>query len=517
MSKFVPPSGDIVEALTGIVGVDRCMAPPPSDSPYLADFRQLYRGKATAVVLPADTAEVAAVMQACARHRRAVVPHGGNTGLCGGTAPSAHGSDVVVSLERMRAVRSIDLVNDTITVDAGCILQNVQSAAAEAGRFFPLSLGAEGSCQIGGNVATNAGGHAVLRYGNTRDLVLGLEVVLPSGEVLGDLRGLRKNNAGYDLKQLFIGSEGTLGIVTGVTLKLFPARRQVETALLALDSLDDVVALYTDARRRADEFLTAFELMPRNGIEKAMRHVPDIADPFPTAYAFYVLIEMASSQTLLGLQDVLADLAEDNLAKGRILDGVVASSLRDTQTFWRMREAVVEAQRLAGPSFKHDISVPLGAMARFVETTTAAILDRHPQVEVIAFGHIGDGNIHFNVCIGENQPAGEFRAAQLSIEALVYDAVAACGGSFSAEHGIGLSKRDALTRYASPQALELMAGLKRLLDPHKLLNPGKVLPEPSADGAAQPALPNGKTAAERPVLGEREKTIAAPIETAGAQ
>lgn len=481
------PDHGFLEELASIVGPAYCIAAPDESSPYLSDFRHLFTGSAVAVVKPASTQQVADAVRACNRYGYAVVPFGGNTGLCGGAVPSANGNEVVISLERMNKVRAVDLTNNMITVDAGCILQRVQEEAAKVERCFPLSLNAEGSCQIGGNIATNAGGTAVLRYGNTRELVLGLEVVLPSGEIFSDLRGLRKNNTGYDLKQLFIGSEGTLGIVTGAALKLFPARRQVETVFVAVNNLDNMLALYLDARERAGEFLSAFELIPRIGLEKAMRYVPGIVDPLAESHGFYALIELSSSQTLLALGDVLSDFVEANLTANRICDGAIAASMRESRMFWQLREACVEAQRLAGPSFKHDVSVPLNAIPRFIEDTTEGLLKHFPDVEVVAFGHVGDGNIHYNVCIGQNQTADVFLEHGPQIEAMVYEAVAVCGGSFSAEHGIGLLKRDALVRYASPCALGLMASLKRVLDPDNMLNPGKVLKLPKSETGTRAA------------------------------
>ncbi|MBS3649817.1 FAD-binding oxidoreductase [Pseudaminobacter sp. 19-2017] len=470
---------ELIAELAAIVGAGNCLSSQSDTAPYASDGRGLFTGSVAAVVKPATTAEVSAVVSACAHAGCGVVPHGGNTGLCGGTAPGPDGRDVVVSLERMNKVRLVDPANDTMTVDAGMILQNVQAAAAEADRYFPLSLNAEGSCQIGGNIATNAGGNAVLRYGNTRELILGIEAVLPDGSVFSDLRGLRKNNSGYDLKQLFIGSEGTLGIVTGATLRLFPARRQIETALLALASLDDVIALYLDAREHAQEFLTAFELTPRIGLTMAMQHVPGVADPFAEPHPYYVLLELSSSQTRVGLGDLLVDLLERNLEAGRIADGVVAGSLGDAQDFWRIREGCVEAQRIAGPSYKHDVSVPISAIPGFIESTKVTLELAYPSAAVVAFGHVGDGNIHFNVCAADMDRA-EFAAAQHAIEEIVFDAVMARGGSFSAEHGIGLLKRDVLLRYTTPVGIDLMRAIKLAVDPAGSLNPGKVLHAPPA-------------------------------------
>jgi FAD/FMN-containing dehydrogenase len=483
-SQRLANADGLITELASIVGAGNCLSSQSETASYASDGRGLFAGSVLAVVKPATTEEVAAAVSACARAGHPVVPHGGNTGLCGGTAPGRHRRDVVVSLERMNRVRKLDIANDTITVEAGMILRNVQAAAAEADRYFPLSLNAEGSCQIGGNIATNAGGNAVLRYGNTRELVLGLEVVLADGSVFSDLRGLRKNNSGYDLKQLFIGSEGTLGIVTAATLRLFPARRQIETALLTLASLDDVVALYLDARQHAQEFLSAFELTPRIGLTMATQHVPDVVDPFAEPHPYYVLLELSSSQTRVGLKDILLELLERNLDAGRITDGVVAGSLRDAQSFWRIREGCVEAQRIAGPSYKHDVSVPISAIPGFINSTRATLELAYPSATIVAFGHVGDGNIHFNVCAGD-MDREDFAVEQHAIEELVFDAVLSRGGSFSAEHGIGLLKRDALLRHTAPAGIALMHALKTALDPACRLNPGKVLRSPAAPNRKQ--------------------------------
>ncbi|WP_137391580.1 FAD-binding oxidoreductase [Rhodoligotrophos defluvii] len=473
--EFIVSNGSFIADVTRIVGEENCLTDPAAQVPYLSDFRGLYHGRAAAVVKPSDTVQVAEVVTLCGRRGRPIVPRGGNTGLCGGTAPSAQEDGIILSLERMNRVRSHDLVNNTITVEAGCILQVLQGKATALKRHFPLSLGAEGSCQIGGNIATNAGGTAVLRYGNMRELVLGLEVVLPSGQILSDLRGLRKNNTGYDLKQLFVGSEGTLGIITAATLKLFPERRQTESALVAVADLNAVLTLYADVRDQADEFLTAFELLPRNGIEMALAYVPGLEDPLEQQSSWYVLIELSSSQTAVPLRPVIEDILASNFAAERVLDGTIAVSTREAQMFWRIREACVEAQRLAGPSFKHDVSMPLNMIPRFIESATAEIGRRFPAVEVVAFGHVGDGNIHFNICCGREQSPDDFFELAKPVETIVYDQVAAVGGSFSAEHGVGLLKRDALIRYGAADAVEMMACIKRLLDPGNILNPGKVL------------------------------------------
>ncbi len=464
----------LVRELETLVGDDHVIASPSAGSSYLSDFRGLFAGRAAAVVKPATVEQVADVVRLCQSRGHAIIPHGGNTGLCGGTAPSSAGGDVILCLERMTRVRAQDVVNNTITVEAGCILHSLQEHVSGLDRYFPLSLGAEGSCQIGGNIATNAGGHSVLRYGNMRDLVLGLEAVLPDGSIFNDLRGLRKNNTGYDLKQLFIGSEGTLGIVTAATLKLFPARRQIETAFVALRSLDDLMEVYQRAQKHADEFLSAFEMVPRIGLQMAIDHVPEVQDPLDEAYPFYALIELSSSQIAWPLRPVLDGFLEALLVSGAIRDGIISSSLREAQSFWRIREACVEAQRLAGPSFKHDVSMPIDRIPAFIRDATWAIERRFPAVQVVAFGHIGDGNIHFNVCCGREQEE-TFLTLAGPVEDIVYEAVASVGGSFSAEHGIGLLKRDALLRYTSPDALRMMVDIKGLIDPNNILNPGKVL------------------------------------------
>lgn len=470
---------DLVDRLTKILGDDACLRDPERQERYVVDWRGMYRGRAPAVLRPRTTGDVARIVKLCAEAGVGIVPQGGNTGLVGGAAPSRDGTEVILSLERLNQVREIDRYNQTMVAEAGCILQTLQEAAEREGRYFPLSLGAEGSCQIGGNIATNAGGNAVLRYGNARDLVLGLEVVLPDGTIWNGLKGLRKNNTGYDLKQLFIGSEGTLGIITAATLKLYPARRQIEAALVAFDALDTLMALFDRVRAEADAFLTAFELIPRIGIDMALEHVRAVKDPLSARYPFYALVELSSSQTRFSLRTLLEDMLGGMMSDGLVRDGVVAESRQQAAELWLLREACVEAQRLAGPSFKHDVSVPISRIPDLVGSASAAVRRIAPDTRIVAFGHVGDGNVHFNVCIGKGQSAEAFLRHGAAITKAIYEVVEAMDGSFSAEHGVGLLKRDALHAYVPALAVGLMQKLKGCFDPAGLLNPGKVLGDPS--------------------------------------
>jgi FAD/FMN-containing dehydrogenase len=416
---------------------------------------------------------VAAIVKLCAAARVPIYPQGGNTGLCGGAVPEGDG--IVLSLGRMNRIRAIDPVNFTITAEAGVILAELQRTAAEADRLFPLSLGAEGSCQIGGNLSTNAGGIAVLRYGNTRDLTLGLEVVLPDGTVWDGLRGLRKDNTGYDLKQLFIGAEGTLGIITAATLKLFPKPVEIETAFLALSQVEDVMALFARARAATGDQLTAFELIPRIGLEIAMKHVPNVADPLAQPHPWYALIELSSSQPGRGLRQALDELLATAHDQGLIIDGTIAQSATQARDLWRIREGMVEAQKHIGAGIKHDVSVPVSKVANFIGAASDAIGRRYQGARPIPFGHVGDGNIHYNI----HQPVGGdgkmFLAEQHRINEIVHDIAASLDGSISAEHGIGILKRDELPRYKPAAALDLMRKIKQTLDPGGIMNPGKIL------------------------------------------
>src|ERR1700756_4398453 len=453
-----------IERIKAAVGPRGWIADPSDQEPYLVEARGLYRGATRLVVRPASTAEVAAVVGICAEAKLPVVPQGGNTGLVGGGVPPEDGHNIVLALGRMNRIRAIDPVNFTMTVEAGCILADLQLAAAEADRLFPLSLGAEGSCQIGGNLSTNAGGIAVLRYGNTRELTLGLEVVLPDGRIWDGLRGLRKDNTGYDLKQLFIGGEGTLGIITAATLKLFPKPREIETAFLGLSRVEDVMALCARARAATDDQLTAFELIPRAGLDLALAHIPGTIDPLAAPHPWYVLLEMSSSQTESGLRRLLERLLATALEEGLIADGVIAESGAQAKELWHIREAIVEAQLYSG-SIKHDVAVPVSRVADFIIRATAGVCERLPGIRPMAFGHVGDGNIHFNL----TQPEGMDKTAYLvrwrEFNDIVHGVVRELHGSISAEDGVGIMKRDEITHYKPPIEIELMRRIKKALDP----------------------------------------------------
>lgn len=461
-----------LERLKVLVGAEHVITDPGAMSPYITELRGLQKGHADAIVRPGDTATVAAVMRFAAAESVPVVVQGGHTGLVGGGLPFG---GIVISLARLKTIRHVDPVNATMVVEAGVVLHEVQQAAASVGMQFPLSLASEGSCTIGGNIATNAGGTAVLRYGNTRDLVLGLEVVLPDGSIWNGLTGLRKDNAGYDLKHLFIGSEGTLGIVTAAVVKLFPAARSRMTAFIAAPDPMAVVALFHRLRGRAGERLTTFEILPRFGIEIVLRHAPNVRDPFADPYPFYALVELTSPEADAGLEPLLLGALEAAMEAGEVLDATLAASESQADDFWRLREQLSECQRYEGGSIKHDVSVPISRVADFLVETSAACEAEMAGIRVCAFGHIGDGNIHYNL----SQPIGMDKAAFLAewhhFNRIVHDAVAARGGSIAAEHGVGLYKRDELPIYKDPVALALMATVKRALDPQNLLNPGKVV------------------------------------------
>jgi FAD/FMN-containing dehydrogenase len=463
---------DTLDRIKHAVGAKGIIADADEMAPYLREERGLWRGEARLVVRPASTDEVAAVVRLCAAARLPIYPQGGNTGLCGAAVPDAGG--IVLSLGRMNRVRTLDPVNFTITVDAGAILAEVQRAAADADRLFPLSLGAEGTCQVGGNLSTNAGGIAVLRYGNMRELTLGLEVVLPDGAVWDGLRGLRKDNTGYDLKQLFIGAEGTLGIITAATLKLFPRPRAVETAFLGLGRVEDAMALFARARAITGDQLTAFELIPRIGIDIAAAHVPDIHDPLVRPHAWYVLLELSSSQEGGGLRQALEDLLAAMLEEGLIADGTITQSAAQAQALWRIRESMVEAQKHIGAVIKHDVSVPVSKVATFIAAASDALARRYRGIRLIPFGHVGDGNIHFNLAEPPGAAPRFFHAETGPINEIVHDIAAGLDGSISAEHGIGILKRDELPRYKSAIALDLMRKVKAALDPDGIMNPGKI-------------------------------------------
>jgi len=465
-------TSDLIERLAGVVGPRGLLTAADDMAPYLKEWRGNFAGDTGVVVRPGSTAEVAEVVRLCAEARVPVVPQGGNTGLCGGAV--ARG-EVLLSLGRMDRVRAIDPVNYTITVEAGCILADVQRAAEQAERLFPLSLGAEGTCQIGGNLSTNAGGTGVLRYGNTRDLTLGLEVVLADGRVWDGLKGLRKDNAGYDLKQLFVGGEGTLGIITAAVLKLFPLPRERHTALVALDKLDAFLTLLDRARAASADTVTAFELMPRLGLEFAFKHIEGTVDPLTAPHPWYALVEFSASEPGSGLDTALEGMLERAFEDGLIVDATIAQSEAQRAALWFLREAIVEGQRPEGGSIKNDISVPVSSVPDFIRRATAAVEELCPGVRPVAFGHVGDGNIHFNV----TQPMGMERQAFVDrwweIAGRVDEIVHELDGSFSAEHGVGLLKVGELERFKPAVEVEMMARIKAALDPHNILNPGKIV------------------------------------------
>ena len=459
----------LLEQLVAIVGVDHVLTGEADMAPHLADWRGRYRGAARCVVRPASTEEVSAVVRACAQAGVAMVPQGGNTSLCGASIPDAGGAAVLINLSRMNQIRAIDPDNNTITVDAGCVLQAVQEAAFEAGRLFPLSLAAEGSCQIGGNLSTNAGGVQVLRYGNTRELTLGLEVVLASGEVWNGLRGLRKDNTGYDLKHLFVGAEGTLGIITGAVLKLFPLPRETATAWLAIDSPQRAVQLLGELQAAFGAGLTACELVSDVALGLVLKHIPGAQAPL-SASPWYLLIELSGAG-----EEALERFLEPAFEREAISDAVLAQSVEQAKRLWALRENIGEAQKIEGLSIKHDISVPISRIGEFVERTDAALLEAFPGIRIVAFGHVGDGNLHYNQSKPEAGENAAFIAVQPQVDLLVHDFVHQFGGSISAEHGIGQLKRGELLRYKSPLEMEMMRSVKRALDPQGLMNPGKVL------------------------------------------
>jgi FAD/FMN-containing dehydrogenase len=464
----------LLARLSAIVGPAQVLTAPDDTRSYATDWRKRYSGRPVAVVRPATTAEVAAVVALCAETRTAIVPQGGNTGLCGGATPDASGRQLVVSLSRMHRIRALDPVNNTITVEAGCVLANLQRAADEADRLFPLSLAAEGTAQIGGNLSTNAGGVQVLRYGNTRDLVLGLEVVLPSGEVWDGLRGLRKDNTGYDLKQLFIGAEGTLGIITAAVLTLFPKPRAQATAVAALRTPRDALRLLEHVQAHCGERLTAFELFSAICLALVRKHF-SVLPPFETEYPQYALLELSDTQAGEGVTALMESTLAEAIESGIALDAVIAASGAQAKQLWALRENISEAQAAEGPNIKHDISIPISRIGEFIEVADAKLAAAFPGVRMVTFGHVGDGNLHYNVAHPEGGDEAAFRSRMAEVNRVVHDSVAAFGGSISAEHGLGQYKRDEILRYKSPVEMELMRAIKRTLDPLGIMNPGKVL------------------------------------------
>ncbi len=462
----------LIDTLRRLVGSDFCLTEPLDIAPYATDWRGRYTGQPLAVVKPAHTDEVAAVIRACTAANVAIVPQGGNTGLVGGATPT--GGEVIISLARLNRIRAIDTENNTLIAEAGCTLAAVRAAAEAAGRLFPLSLAAEGAATIGGNLATNAGGVQVLRYGNARELCLGLEVVLPDGRVWNGLRALRKDNTGYDMKHLFIGSEGTLGLITAAVLKLFSRSRSTATAWVSVPAPAAAVALLTRLREKIGGRVTAFELINRAALDLVLKHIPGSRDPLPERSPWQVLVELSDTMAS-DLDEALAGALAGAVAVGEARDAAIAASAAQVRALWALRENISAAQKIEGTSIKHDIALPVSRVAEFIERCDAQLAAAFPGLRIVCFGHLGDGNLHYN----QSKPAAEDNAAFIAqtaaVNRIVHDLVHELGGSISAEHGIGQLKRAELLRYKSEVEMDMMRAIKRALDPRGLMNPGKVL------------------------------------------
>jgi len=466
---------DFLSACNNAVGAANVLTNAADKASYLTDQRQRFTGQAIAVVKPGSTAEVAAIVRLCNQFDIPLVPQGGNTGLVLGSVPDNSGSAIVLSLSRLNQIRAVDPVNHTITAEAGCILQHVQEAAAAVDRLLPLSLAAEGSCTIGGNLATNAGGTAVLRYGNTRELCLGLEVVTAQGDIMHGLRGLRKDNTGYDLRDLYIGAEGTLGVITAAVLKIFPLPKAQLTALVALPTPQEALRLLTLAQGCCGAALTGFELMSDLCLQLVAKHMPQLTFPFSEHYPQYVLLELSDSESETHASGMLETLLAEALKLNICQDAVLASSSAQSRALWQLRESISAAQAREGKNIKHDVSLPISRIAEFIAATDTLLQQYFPGCRNVTFGHLGDGNLHYNISPRVGQPVEELLAQQAHINQVVHDSVHQFGGSISAEHGIGALKREELLRYKSAVEIKLMKTIKQALDPRNLMNPGKVL------------------------------------------
>lgn len=455
----------VIEELKSIVGPKGWTMDIDKLAPHLTDWRGEFVGSAAIKVAPANTDEVSAIARACSARGVAIVPQGGNTGMCAGAIPDESGAQVLLSLSRMNAIRTLDRENFSIEVEAGCILEKIQTAARNAGLYFPLSLGAEGSCQIGGNLSTNAGGSNVLRYGPARLQVLGLEAVLADGTIVNSLRTLRKDTAGYDLKQLFIGSEGTLGIITAATLALYPDPGEMKTALVSLESSEAAVRLLSELRNALPQGVEAFELVSDFVFGLVAKHVPNSTLPLDKTAPWYVLMNVATS----GDSEKLGDELAKAMDLGLVIDAVIAKNSSESGRLWRLRHSIAEAERAEGKGLKHDISVPVSKMAVFLRKGDELLTALVPEAQLVAFGHVGDGNLHYNVMLGQRAHMGS------RVTEAIYELVVELGGSICAEHGVGRLKRDYLARYRSSAELGLMKTLKHALDPQNILNPGKVI------------------------------------------
>ena len=471
MSNLHP---ELLQRLHAAVGDAGLVTDDEAKAPYETDWLKKWTGRSSVVVRPADTAQTAAVMRICHETLTPVVTQGGNTGMSGGATPDGSGAQVILSTVRMNAIRAVDPLNNTLTCEAGVLLAHIQAAAQAADRFFPLSLGAEGSCTIGGNLATNAGGIAVLRYGNTRELALGLEVVLPDGRVWNGLRALRKDNTGYDLRDLFIGSEGTLGIITAAVLKLHPRPVARATAWVGARDIDALVRLLAQLRAACGERLVDFEMMSAEALALILEHVADVRAPLAGEHAFHGLIELADTQGE-GLADLLEAGLGEALEGDTVQDVAVSVNGAQTQSFWRIREGISQAQVRAGKTVKHDIALPISAIAAFAHAADAALRDAQGDVRIINFGHLGDGNLHYNVLLPKDTAPDAVAATTARFNRIVHDLVAAANGSISAEHGVGQLRRDELRHYKSEVEFDLMMRIKQSLDPNQIMNPGKLV------------------------------------------
>ncbi len=470
-----PPETTTLAALKAVVGDGAWLDAPADLAPFSIDFRRLYHGATPLVLMPRTVDQVSQILKVCHRDDVAVVPHGGNTSYCGAATPDESGSQIVLSMRRLNRIRHVDAANYSMIVEAGCTLAGAQAAASEQARLFPLSLGSEGTAQIGGNLSTNAGGTAVLRYGMMRDLVLGLEVVLADGQVMSGLKSLRKDNTGYDVKSLFVGAEGTLGIITAASLKLFPQSADTATALAGLDSPQQALELLAQLRRAAGDALSTFELMPRLAVELTVKHIAGVANPLDQGTDWYLLIELSSPNPQANLDALLTGALQEAAARTTIKDASIASSLAQSRAMWKLRESVPEAQRHHGASLKHDISVPVSCIPKLIEVGSELVHRLVPEGQVVSYGHMGDGNLHFNVSQRPDAPAAAFLERAKPLESAMFDLAESLGGSISAEHGIGRLKAAEFAERADPVELALMRALKRALDPKGILNPGKVL------------------------------------------
>jgi FAD/FMN-containing dehydrogenase len=469
------PEPATLAALKAIVGSGGWLDAPADIAPLLIDHRRLYHGASPLVLLPRSAAEVARILSLCNEREIAIVPQGGNTSYCGAATPDESGTQIVLAMRRMNQVRSIDADNYSMIVEAGVTLSKAQDAAREANRLFPLSLGSEGTAQIGGNLSTNAGGTAVLRYGMMRDLVFGLEVVLADGRIIAGLTSLRKDNTGYDTKSLFIGAEGTLGIITAASLKLFALPRDVVTALVGVNSAQSALDFLVRLRGVAGDQVTSFEIMPRRAVELTVELIDGVANPLEQHAAWYVLAELSSPNPGQGLAELLTAQLESAAGDGIVIDAMIATSIAQAQAMWKLREGIAAAQTRHGESLKHDISVPVTALPALIERGTLLAQSLVPEGEVISYGHLGDGNLHFNVSQRRGTDTSAFLARKPALEEAVYDLVGELGGSFSAEHGVGRLRAAQLARRADKAELGVMHAMKKALDPKGILNPGKVL------------------------------------------